>query len=142
LPNNKDRRDKQDQDLDQAIRKAREAADRVTRSIENIDWKSIQEEIQNSVDLEKIQSETRKNVQRAIKNIDLDKVKAEIDRNANKLDEYFNSPEFQKQMEEIKKMDHQKIKRALDKANKDLEEGLEQLRKEWSKERKDAKEPA
>jgi len=142
LPNNKDKKDKQEMDLDQAMRKASEGADQAARAIENFDWKSIQEEIENSVDLEKIQAETRKTVQRALKNIDLNNVRVEIDRNAKKLDEYFNSPEFQKQMDELKKLDDQKIKRALDRANRDLQKSLEQLRREWNKERKEAKEPA
>ncbi|MFI5152390.1 MAG: hypothetical protein ACHQET_03605 [Chitinophagales bacterium] len=142
VPHNKNGKDIQNADGNRAIRRAKEAAEQAARAFEGIDWKSIQDRIKTSVDLEKIEQETRSSMQRALKNIDLNEVRAEIDRNAGRLDEYFNGPEFQKQLDEIKKLDDKKIKKVLDKADKDLENGLEQLRREWSKEKKDAKEPA
>ena len=93
----------------------------VQESLSKINFDKIRAEINHSmksIDMEKIKAE----IEKSLKDIDTDKINAEIKKAVKEATASINSKEIRKALENVKKIDFDKLKEEMNNVKKDLEQ--------------------
>jgi len=129
--------------LDETIRQSLETAQKALREV---DWNKISREVNESmkqVDMAKLQMEIDKSmkavdwgkmkveIEKSMKEVDLSKL--EIEKSVKNAMKNFNSDEFKRSMEELKKLNFDDVKKDLAKMKIELEINKDQLKLDMDK---------
>ncbi len=107
-------------DLDKAMKD-------LDKQLKEIEWDKINKDIAislQSIDWKNIQSE----IDKSVKNIDMGKIEIDIKNAVNDAKINFNSEEFKKSMEEVRKINMKEISEELKKAKIELEKNKERIK--------------
>ncbi len=107
-------------DLDKAMKD-------LDKQLKEIEWDKINKDIAislQSIDWKNIQSE----IDKSVKNIDMGKIEIDIKNAVNDAKINFNSEEFKKSMEEVRKINMKEILEELKKAKIELEKNKERIK--------------
>lgn len=126
-------------DLEKTIRESLALAE---KSIKEIDWDKISNQINHSVksiDLDKIKID----IDNAVKSIDVDKIRNEIDRSVKEIDKVKLKTDVERGVRDaVKSINKEELKRNLDeikKSNIELKKETEKLKKELEKSKEEMK---
>lgn len=122
-----------DKDLDKELLALEEARERL-KEIKEKDWNKIQHEVAEAmkkIDMEKI----RLQAEEAIRKVDMEKIGREIEETIQKIDFKKIEQDVETAMNELSKIDKEKVSNDIRKAGKELQEVLE--KKEWRKEKEE-----
>ncbi len=127
---NENARRPSDKDLDKELRELDEAR-KSLNEIKDKDWDKIQRDVEEAIekiDFQKIGRE----VEESIRKVDMEKIGKEIEDAISKIDFKKIEQDVEAALNEVSKIDREKIRQDIQKVGKDLEEQLE--KKEWRKE--------
>lgn len=98
-----------------------------------IDMEKISREVQESlkkIDFDKIQREVNESLKNAYTHVDAEKIKKELEQARLEVEKELKNKDWQKELEAIKKLDTEELRKQMDKAREEMEKLKEELKME------------